>query len=178
VAELRKISPDELKKILEDHWTWVESEGKKGGKADLSKANLQEADLFGANLQGAVLSDANLQEAFLQEANLQKAVLSRANLQEAGLLRANLREANLLEANLQKASLFLLNLQEVNLIFANLQQARGLSESQVRQAKYWRQAFYNDDFLKELGLPPDHNKKLKKVLAELEKEKKEAATKK
>ncbi len=138
MAELRKISPDELKKILEDHRTWVESEGKEGGKADLSKANLQEADLFGANLQGAVLSDANLQE----------------------------------------ASLFLANLQNTNLIFANLQQARGLSESQVRQAKNWRQAFYNDDFLKELGLPPDHNKKLKKVLAELEMKKKKAATKK
>ena len=148
MAELRKISQDELKKILEDHWTWVESEGKKGRKADLRNANLQGADLFGANLQGAVLSDANLQEAFLQEANL------------------------------QKASLFLVNLQNTNLIFANLQQARGLSESQVRQAKNWRQAFYNDDFLKELGLPPDHNKKLKKVLAELEKKKKDAATKK
>ncbi len=178
MAKRRGITQGKLKKILEVHQTWVESEGKEGGRANLRNANLQGADLFGANLQGAVLSDANLQEAFLQEANLQKAVLSKADLQDAGLLRANLREANLLEANLQKARLFLVTLQNTHLIFANLQQARGLSESQVRQAKNWRQAFYNDDFLKELGLPPDHNKKLKKVLAELEKKKKEAATKK
>ncbi len=41
-----------------------------------------------------------------------------------------------------------------------------------------RAAFYKDDFLKELGLPPDHNERVKKKLAELEKKKKAAATKK
>ena len=38
-------------------------------------------------------------------------------------------------------------------------------------------AFYSDDFLKELGLPPDHNKRVEKELAELEKKKEVAAKK-
>ncbi len=49
---------------------------------------------------------------------------------------------------------------------------------QVSQAENWELAFYDDDFLKKLGLPPDHKKTLIKKLAELEKKKKETAAKK
>ncbi len=42
---------------------------------------------------------------------------------------------------------------------------------QVKMARNWELAFYADYFLKELGLPPDHNERVKKKLAELEKEK-------
>ncbi len=38
-------------------------------------------------------------------------------------------------------------------------------------------AFYSNDFLKKLGLPPDHNERVKKKLAELETEKKATAAK-
>ena len=93
----------------------------------------------------------------------EKAELRMANLQEANLSGANLQGANLFRANLQGASIFI---------------AKGLTVSQVKAAKNWELAFYSDDFLKELGLPPDHNKTLKKKLAELEKKEKDAATKK
>jgi len=129
VAELREITQDELKEILEQHRKWVESEGKEGEKAELRVANLQEADLFDANLQ------------------------------EANLSRANLWGANL----------------GTDLTFGIV---RDLTAPQVKKAKNWELAFYEKDFLKELGLPPDHNKTLKKKLAELEKKEKEAATKK
>ena len=49
---------------------------------------------------------------------------------------------------------------------------------QVSQAENWELALYSGDSLKKLGLPPDHNEMVKKKLAELEKKKKEAATKK
>ena len=133
MAELRKISPDELKKILEDHRTWVESEGKEG----------EQANLVGASLSGA-------------------------NLQGANMYRANLQEANLFNANLQGA-----NLREIG-----FDETEGLTAFQVKRARNWKLAFYDDDFLEKLGLPSDHNKTLKKKLAELEKKKKEAATKK
>ncbi len=106
---------------------------------------------------------ANLQKAVLWRAKLQGANLDGANLQKADLRRTNLREADLRKANLREAS---------------LSGANGLTAPQVKQAKNWKMAFYSDDFLKELGLPSDHNKTLKKKLAELEKKKKEAATKK
>ncbi len=75
--------------------------------------------------------------------------------------------ADLFEANLQEADLDGANLQGATLVGA-----KGLTASQVKKAKNWKLAFYSDDFLTELGLPPDHNETVKKRLAELEKEKK------
>ncbi len=77
------------------------------------------------------------------------------------------KRADLAGANLQRAYLRRARLQG-----ANLGGAKGLIASQVKKAKNWKLAFYSDDFLKKLGLPPDHNEKVKKKLAELEKEKK------
>jgi len=152
---LRDVSPDELAKILEAHRKWVESEGKEGEMAYLSRANLQ----------GAALRLANLQEAFLTEANLQGANLSLANLQGANLSLANLQGADLFDANLQGA-----NLRAANLQGADLGGAKGLTVRQVEKAKNWNLAFYSAELLKELGLPTDHNERLKEKLAELEKE--------
>ncbi len=99
----------------------------------------------------------------------EKAELRMANLQKADLFDANLQEANLSRANLWGANL------GTDLTFGIV---RDLTAPQVKKAKNWELAFYEKDFLKELGLPPDHNKTLKKKLAELEKKEKEAATKK
>jgi len=174
---LRDVSPNELKEILEAHRKWEESEGKEGEGANLSVANLQEADLRGANLQNALLIGANLQKAILYGANLRGAELIGANLQGAALSGANLQEADLRKANLQKAILYGANLQEANLQEAKLSGAEGLTASQVEKAKNWKLAFYSDDFLKKLRLPPDHNEWVKKKLAEMEKEKKASGSK-
>ena len=111
-AERPPIHPELLRKILEAHRKWIESEGKEGERTDLVEANLQGADLDGANLRGATLVG-----------------------------------------------------------------AKGLTASQVKKAKNWKLAFYNKDFLKKLGLPPDHNEKVKEKLAEMEKEKKASGAK-
>ncbi len=60
---------------------------------------------------------------------------------------------------------------------ADLREATGFTAFQVKLAKNWELALYSDDFLKELGLPPDHNEEVKKKLAEMEKEKKAAGGK-
>ena len=83
--QLREISEEKLAQILEAHRKWVESQGKQGKQADLSRANLR-----GANLENACLVRANLREADLSRANLRG-----ANLENACLVRANLREADL-----------------------------------------------------------------------------------
>ncbi len=75
--------------------------------------------------------------------------------------------ADLVEANLQEADLDGANLQGADLV-----EARGLAPSQIKKAKNWELAFYGKDFLKELGLKPDHNERVRKKLAEREKEKK------
>ncbi len=149
---LREVSPEELEIILEAHRKWVESEGKEGKKADLVRANLRVAYLFEANLEGADLNEANLQDAFLLEANLEGANLAEADLKGADLLSAQLKGVN-------------------------LQSATNLTASDVKRAENWDLAFYSDDFLTELGLPPDHNERVKKKLAELEKEEKATGAK-
>ncbi len=131
-----QLSEEQLQDILENHRKWVESGGKEGQRAALGSVNLWQAMLGGANLQAADLSNANLEEAFLGGANL-------------------------LLANLEKA-----NLQGANLEGANLGWARGLNAPQVKTAKNWELAIYSDDFLKKLGLKPNHNEMVKKRLAE------------
>ena len=159
-----KLTPEQLGEILEKHRKWVESEGKNGEKADLFGAHLQKADLCGANLREASLLFAELQEADLGQANLQETDLFGANLQKADLCGANLQEASLLFAKLQGADLREANLQEADLVVT-----QGLTAPQVKIARNWKLAFYDDDSLKKLGLPPDHNERVKKKLAELEK---------
>ncbi len=177
VPEHVPIPPEKLQEILEAHRKWVESEGKKGEIARLYEANLQKAYLRGANLQGAKLFGANLQGAKLFGANLQGAYLRGANLQGAKLFGANLQGAYLSGANLQGADLHWANLSRARMIQANLRgadlrNAINLTAPQVKRAKNWELALYSDDFLKKLGLKPDHNERVENWLAEMEKEKK------
>ena len=85
----------ELNHILKQHKLWLESNGNKGKKADLTNADLWGADLTEANLTDANLSGANLTAAYLTNANLTNADLTDANLYRANLHRANLTDSTL-----------------------------------------------------------------------------------
>lgn len=98
------VTPGRLAEILDQHRQWLESEGRVGKRADLSRLCLQEADLTGADLQRAFFRKADLREADLSLTNLQNGCLIRANLQGACLLGTNLREANLEGAMLEDAA--------------------------------------------------------------------------
>ena len=78
----------ELKAIIESHKLWLDSDGKKGRKANLSGANLRGANLSEANLTCAYLTSASLSGADLTNANLSGANLAGADLTEADLIRA------------------------------------------------------------------------------------------
>ena len=80
----------ELKKVLNQHDLWLNSNHKKGKRVNLTRANLRGANLRGAYLTGAYLTGVNL---------------TRANLTRANLRGANLRGANLTRANLTGADL-------------------------------------------------------------------------
>jgi len=119
MSELREISTDELKIILDKHALWLEAGGC-GERANLRSANLSYADLSSANLRYADLSSANLSSADLRSADLSSANLRSADLSSANLSYANLRSANLRSANLRYA-----NLRSANLRYANLSSATG-----------------------------------------------------
>jgi hypothetical protein len=114
-----------LKKILEQHKLWIETNGVQGTRADLHSANLTGAYLYGANLyradlRGADLRGANLKDANLPTVNFSGADLTGAYLKGAILYGANLQGANLYHANLTGANLYDANLWRANLTDANL----------------------------------------------------------
>ncbi|AFY44295.1 pentapeptide repeat-containing protein [Nostoc sp. PCC 7107] len=140
-------------------------------QADLRYANLEGANLRNANLQGqstnlsytnfqnAYLSHANFQLAYLWSANLQSADLSYANLQEADLSYANLQGANLKYANFQGADLSPTNLEKANFQGADLQNAdlrdaQNLNPEQIKLARNWEHARYDEALRMQLGLSP------------------------
>ena len=99
-----------LEEILHQHRIWLETNSKKGKRADLSGAklsgaNLSEAKLRRANLSGANLRRANLIEAKLNGADLRHADLSGADLRHAYLSNADLSNAYLRHAYLSNADL-------------------------------------------------------------------------
>ena len=76
---------------------------------------------------------------------------------------AKLQKANLSEAKLQKA-----NLSDNRVFFVKTR----LTAPQVKKAKNWDMAFYSNDFLRKLGLPPTHNKTLPDKLDKIVKKRK------
>jgi uncharacterized protein YjbI with pentapeptide repeats len=112
-----------LEKKLDLHRIWIESDGGKGERADLSGADLRGADLNEAELRRADLRGADLNEAELRRADLRGANLSGANLSRVYLSGANLGEADLSGANLRGAYLIGADLRDANLIGANLREA-------------------------------------------------------
>lgn len=124
---------------------------------NLSVANLFNANLMGANLNGAYLVSTNLMGANLNSTYLFNANLVGANLTSANLTGANLTSANLFNANLTGASLFNANLFNANFTGANLMDAKlfytqNLTPEQVKQAKNWEKAEYDEEFCAQLGL--------------------------
>lgn len=133
-------------------------------EADLSKANLYGINLSKANLCKANLSQATLYEAILNGVNLNEANLSEAKLCEAVFSYADLRKADLRRANLSEAHLRGVDLGEADICWADFSFVEGLEPSQIKSAKNWESAYYSQEMLESLGLPPDHNEKLRKAI--------------
>ena len=89
------MTKEKLTETLAAHKLWMESNTKKGARANLRGADLSGADLRGANLNGANLSCANLRCANLRGANLRCANLRGADLSGADLSGADLSGADL-----------------------------------------------------------------------------------
>ncbi|WP_026735835.1 nSTAND1 domain-containing NTPase [Fischerella sp. PCC 9605] len=125
---------------------------------NLSSANLSPANLSDANLRGADLSDANLRSANLSDANLRGADLSDANLSDAILSRADLSSANLSNADLSGANLGCIAIPIESLIkfqddqCTDFRGAKNLTPRQVKSAKDWDKARYDEEFRSKLGL--------------------------
>jgi len=114
-----KLTPEQLKDILEKHAKWLRDE-EGGERANLRGANLRGADLWYADLRYANLRYANLRKANLRGADLRNTDLEGADLAHTDLQDANLQGANLRGADLRNSDLLDANLRYADLRCANL----------------------------------------------------------
>ena len=136
---------------------------------DLSNANLSWANLSSlANLTGANLTDANLSHTNLTNTLLNGADLTRTNLSNTNLAgtrdlsmgklgganfsNANLSNADLSQAYFRGANFLNANLSNADLDSADLTNAKNLTIKQIKTAKNWEKAGYDEEFCKKLGL--------------------------
>ncbi len=101
--------------------------GRRETKNEPEKKNL---DLSSINLCGVKLSGVNLN----------RTNSNRTNSNRADLSGANLNDANLSSADLSRA---------------DLRGAKNITLEQIKQAKNWQEAYYDDDARKRLGLLPE-----------------------
>ena len=139
-------------------------------RAYLSLVNLKEANLQEANFSGSALFKANFEKAVLHRAVfgcISQTVLERkctdlykANFQAANLsnayLSGDLRDTNFVDASLLDAQLVKVNLQGANLERADLKGTHlecveGLTSEQIKLAKNWQDAYYDDTLSQLLG---------------------------
>lgn len=72
---MKKITQEELDKIIENHKHWLKGDGRVGKQADLSDHDLSGMDLSNANLKGAILRGADLTDANIAGADFKYAKL-------------------------------------------------------------------------------------------------------
>jgi hypothetical protein len=114
--------------MLDEHLTWLNSNGGQGVRLNLARASLDFVsfsgrDLRNADLQGASLIQADLGHADLRNANLIATDLTGANLQGADLRGAELGSARLSGADLSAANLGNASLTCATMLGTNLRDA-------------------------------------------------------
>ena len=142
--------------------------------ADLSYDELNHVDLNNANLSGADLSDAKLNHVDFSNADLSGADLRRFNFRHfselKNLKRLKLREiviqqvfrfngggAKFVNANLRDAKFADVDFSRVKLNGADIKNtdfsnAKNLTVDQIKSAKNWESAIYDEKFRSELDL--------------------------
>lgn len=103
----------------------------------------------------ASLAGVNADKAYLVQIDLANANLAKASFREANLQQAKLQGANLQQANLQQANLQAVNLKQTDIEAADFRKAKNLKTAQIKSAKNWEKAKFDDDFRAILGLPPE-----------------------
>ncbi len=90
----KKITREELKKVLDDHKLWIDNHSE-GKRADLAYTDLSGMDLRGVDLFAADLFRASLENTDLRGAYMAGCTLEGANLKGANLISTDLEAANL-----------------------------------------------------------------------------------
>ena len=133
-----------------------------GQYATLTGANLQGANLEGTQLTGRMrgvnLRNANLKRADLSFADLRDCVLKGAKTSSTRFYAADFSGVDLSDIDFGSLD----DVRSIDVAGANLGSAQGLDATTLRKLDNWLLAYVNSDRTKSLGLPQDHNERIKK----------------
>lgn len=168
-VEIRSLSSAELRTILEDHQTWLATDGKEGKKAELFCMGGPPLKEIRFDLCGQSLSSADLSQAYLTFVNFSKCDLNFARFTKSFMLRTTCRElqhaqtfsgavldgadlsgmngamAILTNASIRDANLIRVILLKANLVVANFEGAN-LSGALLCEANLSDTRFTNASF--------------------------------
>lgn len=102
--DLRPLAPQQVSPIIRDHVKYVESDGRRGNKADLSGKLVAEVPSQGVGMKGANLRGIVLRNAALFMVDLDGTDLTGADLRGADLRRAKITDSTILSDVLHDAS--------------------------------------------------------------------------
>jgi uncharacterized protein YjbI with pentapeptide repeats len=125
--------------------------------ANLSSVNLEGSRLFDNDLRNVNLKFAKINGTVLFQVDLTGADLTGSHLTSADVSDINLTSANLTDVALWNTTLEGIKFKGTNLLRADLKganfpKATNLTTEQIKTAKNWDKATYDETFCKELGL--------------------------
>ena len=101
---LRKISEDDLREILEKHEKWLNDEDG-GEKADMQQSDMQRANMQRANMQRANMKWADMRGVDMQQSDMRGADMRGANMQWADMRGADMQWADMRGADMRGVDL-------------------------------------------------------------------------
>ena len=119
-------------------------------RCDFRKCSFMQDDFRGAQFHKSHFGQANFFGANLMRANFYHSDLSEANLKQANLSETNLTQAKLINADVTNCCF-----RDTDLSNANLSNAKGLTIEQVKSARNWQTATYDERLRVQLGLTPN-----------------------
>lgn len=122
--------------------------------AMLWEVELEKADLQRANLEGAIIGG-NFRGVNLRQAYLRHTKAANIDLQGACLCEVDFSDATLYQAKFNNADLEETNFQGSRIQGADFRGAINIDLDQIKAAKNWEQATYDEDFCAKLGLAPE-----------------------
>jgi uncharacterized protein YjbI with pentapeptide repeats len=121
---------------------------------------LAKSDFRSAVMTGMNLNQADVREAMFDGAAMMRATLTHADLRGASMTHTNLRDADLTFAKLDGADLSEAELEGANLQGSDFRGCRTITPEQVKGARNYKLAFFDQSTLDSLGLARGHNDNL------------------
>ena len=121
----------------------------------LSYSDLRGISFFKDDHSNVRFVGADLRDAYFLLSNLENTRFWKATLTNAKFNKSNLSGARLEEADLQDADFTDCLLQGADLRGANLKGASGLTIEQIKAARNWQEATFDDELMIQLGLKAD-----------------------